>query len=61
MVDTLTGRRGIEVVDSLEGTEDTDYGIELSKRRKRIDLAYVLRKSVTHCQHDATTSWALLG
>lgn len=31
MVDTLTDKRGIEVVASLDGAEDIDYGAQLSE------------------------------
>jgi len=61
MVDTLTGRRGIEVVDSLGGVEDIDYEVQPPNRVGIPIVTYILRKSVTHGKYDATTPRALLG
>ena len=62
MVDTLTGRRGIEVVTSLDGVDDVDYEyeVQLSGGVDTQIVTYILRESITHGKYDATTPWAPL-
>jgi hypothetical protein len=57
MVGTLTGKRGIEAVASLDGAEEMDYRVQLFSGTGTAILTYSLSKSIAHCKYDAATSW----